>query len=319
MGRHHAAAARRAGGEVVAVVDRDAAARASLGRRFPAAVQADAIGSLPAGLACDVAHVCTPVDSHLPLAGELAARGIHCLIEKPLATTAAETRQLADTFAAAELFFCPVHQYAFQPAVEEAIHAIDPVMQVQFDIVSAGGAGQPGPLDTIAAEILPHPLSMVQRLRPEVALRELDWRVTRAADGEWNLSAAAERLLVVIGISMTARPTRFITSLRGARDTVEIDNFHGYAVRLSGTVSRAAKIRAPFERSGRHLAAATRNLAGRVLARETAYPGLRPLIARFYHAVRERDDRALPITPGKAIDLAAARDTILAAVADQAR
>jgi predicted dehydrogenase len=54
--------------------------------------------ALPGG-APDFAVVATPTDEHLPIARELADAGVHVLIEKPLAATAGEAREIIGVLA----------------------------------------------------------------------------------------------------------------------------------------------------------------------------------------------------------------------------
>ena len=52
-----------------------------------------------------------------------------------------------------------------------------------------------------------------------------------------------------------------------------------------GRTSRAGKIAQPFVSGAALLGAASANLVRRAATRETAYPGLRELVRRFYAAV----------------------------------
>jgi hypothetical protein len=58
------------------------------------------------------------------------------------------------------------------------------------------------------------------------------------------------------------------------------------------------------------LGATSENLARRALARETAYPGLSSLVAAFYAAAR--GEAPPPISPAQTLDVAQARDAVLA-------
>jgi predicted dehydrogenase len=93
-----------------------------------------AFDSLPAFAgAVDAAAVATPPGTHAELAGALLERGIHCLVEKPLATTAEDCRALIEAGAAAGVVLLVGHVERFNPVVRQlgeivagsAIHAID--------------------------------------------------------------------------------------------------------------------------------------------------------------------------------------------------
>lgn len=316
MGYHHMRTARRLGARVVGVVDRDPRAAARLAKIASGAKPATSLSAFAGG--ADVVHICTPPDSHVPIALEASGAGIHALIEKPLAETARETKQLVDAFAQRRLFLCPVHQYAFQRGMGAAMKdmtAIGPVMRITFDIVSAGAGSDDERFDSVAAEILPHPLAMLQRFLPTANLAAMRWAVTSTRPGEWLIVTTHDGILITISISLASRPSAFATRLHGPGGTIELDNFHDYAVRFSPTVSRRAKISQPFVHANQHLITASHNLARRFLRREPAYPGLRSLVGQFYRAVESGDGNSLPISTADTLSLAEARDAILSLVA----
>lgn len=315
MGRHHLKTAQRLGATVVGVVDHDLRAATDLTRGLAGAHATESLDWLIANHSFDVAHVCTPASSHGEIGLVLAKARIAAFVEKPLAETADETRTIVEAFSSSGALLCPVHQYAFQPAVDKAlriIKKIGPIKSLSFDIVSAGGINS-NDLDRTAAEILPHPLAILQRLRPAIKLEKLSWSVSRSDPGEWVVMAVHDDLQIIISISLASRPTNFMTRLRGTHGSIEINNFHGYAVFIPGTVSRAAKIRQPFLLAGKHLATASGNLLMRAATFESAYPGLRTLTRKFYSAVLSGNRRAAPISDSDIIGLAIARDIIMAA------
>jgi hypothetical protein len=110
-------------------------------------------------------------------------------------------------------------------------------------------------------------------------------------------------------VSMSGRPTTNSLRVVGASGSAHADLFHGFAVVESGAVSRGRKIIHPFALAGATFAAAARNLSTRALSRESAYPGLRELVAAFHSAVR--GESSPPISPAQMIDVARARDAIL--------
>lgn len=96
FGNHHARHyAANSGAELVAVVDRDASrattAAATHGAAMVLTDHRDLIGKVQA------VSVTSPAESHHAVAAELAAAGIHILVEKPLATTADDARTIVAT------------------------------------------------------------------------------------------------------------------------------------------------------------------------------------------------------------------------------
>lgn len=75
---------------------------------------------------CDAVIVCTPNDSHAPIARQVLAAGKHLLMEKPLTITVPDSVELADGFAAAGLVLAAAHThraYDYSRAVKEVIDA----------------------------------------------------------------------------------------------------------------------------------------------------------------------------------------------------
>jgi len=316
MGRWHLHAARKLGADVVGVVDQDLGAAQVLLRRLPKAVATTDITSLLHRADVQVAHVCTPLSSHLPLALELVASGVHVLIEKPLARTASETRRLVEAARRTGVLICPVHQYAWQAGVNRVAIGLPnfgPIKRLEFTICSAGGEQKPSDsLDEILFDILPHPLSLVQRLMPSIDLARIEWRVLHPASGDALVVAEHGGTLLSIFISMGGRPSCFVVSLQCGRASAVIDGFHGYSVVMNGAASYSAKITRPFANALQSLGAALTNLSCRAVRQEFAYPGLREIVERFYGAIQQRDDRLLPVSGEAAISLAVARDRIMA-------
>ena len=266
----------------------------------------------------DVAHICTPLPTHLAIASSAANAGLHALIEKPTASTAEETRRIHESFVRNGKLACPTHQYAFQRSVSDAtawLARAGALRRITFDICSAGAINGLDP-DEVVGDILPHSLSMVQKLLPSAQIAALDWSCIRAGPGEWVITAPVESAVLVMQLSMGGRPTRFMTRITADAGSMELDNFHDFAVAWPGTVSRGAKIAQPFLRSGLGLATAGWNLAARAARREFAYPGLQTLVGEFYRAVESPRSVPPPITPEQSIAVAEARDRIVALAAN---
>jgi predicted dehydrogenase len=317
MGRHHAQAAVAAGARIAAIVDLDPAAAVSLAGSWPGAVSETDLASALQSTRADVAHICSPLPTHVTVATSAADAGLHALIEKPTASTAEETRRIHESFARSGKLACPAHQYAFQRCVSDAaawLQRAGALRRVTFDICSAGAVNGLNP-DGVVADILPHPLSMIQKLLPYAQIAALDWSCVRAGEGEWVITAPIEGAVIVIQLSMSGRPTRFMTRVAADGGTMELDNFHDFAVAWPGTVSRRAKIVQPVLRSGLGLATAVWNLAARGARREFAYPGLQALVSEFYRAVESPASVPPPITAEQSIAVAEARDRIVALAA----
>jgi predicted dehydrogenase len=117
IGRHHARLLQTAGFvEFAGAVDPG-------GDRFgavyePALVYPDAAALLADGRP-DFAIVAVPTEEHLSAVRELAAAGVHVLVEKPLAASEAEARELMAVVAAAGVRAAVGHVERFNPALLE--------------------------------------------------------------------------------------------------------------------------------------------------------------------------------------------------------
>ncbi len=309
MGRWHARAARRAGARVVGIVDADPRRAAALAAGHPGA---RAFDSLTAALeACNalVCHVCTPLPTHADLATEALTAGLHVLVEKPFTDSVESTQALLKLAESRGRMAVPVHQFVHQRGIRDAreiLARIGPLRQVNFTACSAGATGgTPAQADRVAAEILPHPLSLVAHLLPGV-LGQVDWQVNRPVPGEWLVQAAAQGVGIHILVSMGGRPPVNELRLIGEGGSVTCDLFHGYASVESGAVSRHRKMSQPFTRALNQGARAGVNLLRRAATGELAYPGLDHLVREFYLAA-----------VGSGAPPAAASDTLAIAMAHQ--
>jgi predicted dehydrogenase len=312
MGRWHGDAIAKAGGRVVAVVDRASDRAEHLARRHMGSRVFISIDSALRSTNADIVHVCTPIELHASTAEAAMAASRHVLVEKPIAATGDETERLVRLAGQAGVHICPVHQFVFQDGVRRALRwlrAIGGVVHIEMTFCSAGGSGRAAArLDEIAAEILPHPLSLVQVFAPALFARDA-WDVRRPAPGELRVAIGGGGATTSIFVSMRARPTACAMSILGETGSIQVDLFHGYSVLEPGDASRARKILYPFDRSVRGLFAASANMAGRILRWEPAYPGLRTLVREMYDAIRVGGPP--PISPAGCIAVARARDTIL--------
>lgn len=314
MGRWHAHACLRAGGRVAAVVDVDPAAASRLAAACGHAATARSLQSLPSGPTLDVIHVCTPLGTHVEQARAALARGAAVIVEKPTAATAVLTEALLAEAQACRSFIVPVHQTAFQDGFRRAVRWLKgkPARVFDYRACSTGAAHAPDRADEIAAEILPHPLAMLDVMMPD-SLARVDWRVQRTTPGELLVSGLADGTAVRFMISMHARPPRHELILFTDEQTITADLFHGFAWREPGRASRTWKAARPFAAAAVSACTAATNLGRRIVKREPAYPGLIALVRLAYDALDDPDRR--PFSDQHTLEVARARDRILQQIA----
>jgi len=317
MGRWHAHGVQRAGGVLCAIIDLDRSRAARLVQHHPEARVFSNLSAFASEGLADVVHICTPPETHEALTRQSLEAGLHSIVEKPLTESGEMTEKLLRLAEPRGLLLCPVHQFLFQRGVlqvEKALEKIGPLLHVDTLICSAGAERSSRDADRLIAEILPGPLSLVVRLFP-TSIRMADWCVEHPGTGELRVSTTLGAISVSMLISMSGRPTMNALRLIGERGTAHADLFHGFAIIERGTVSRARKVAQPFLHGGATLYFAATNLLARAANREPAYPGLRELIRRFYEAVRSGG--VPPIMAAETLDVALARDQILAKVSSK--
>lgn len=321
MGRWHARAARRAGVEVAFVIDAEhgRARRLASFLQLPASAATTSLADALRPDACDAVHICTPLDTHTDLARESLEAGRHVLVEKPLTDSAGETANLLALAGQRRLQLVPVHQFLFQRGVERAVRALPelgPVLHFETIACSAGADGRPAhERDRIVLEILPHPFALAGRLVTD-AIGDVEWIASQPKAGELRLLGEAGEASLSIAVSMSGRPTRSDATLICTSGTVHLNLFHGYAVIERGAPSRMQKIARPFGLTTSTLAAASLNLGRRAVSGESAYPGLRELVRRFYQAARGGGPP--PVTAAETLSVARARDRVIALLASKA-
>ncbi len=310
MGGWHSEYARQCGAKVVGILDFDPLRARALADRFRT-VPFENLDSLLKTALPDVLHVCTPRDSHVGIVSAALEAGVNVIVEKPLADSASQVEILNSLAQRQGVQICPVHQFAFQDGTSRAaswLPRIGSIILIQSAFISAGGGQLSGEhLDSLAADILPHPLAVMQKFL-ESGLPLESWNGLRVRPGEWHVWAKKELISLSILISLQARPTEASLRICGTQGTIHLDLFHGFAFFEPGNVSRLHKITHPFEQSMRRFTAASSNLVHRAFRREAAYPGLRRLICLFYKSIAGLTPP--PITADESFAVSTVRDEI---------
>lgn len=115
MGRHHARIAQTLDGvEFVGAAD-------ALGDRFGVIRSGELVDNYPdlIRLGLDAAVVAVPTEGHSEVGLALADAGVHALIEKPIASTSIEAKQLVARFGESNLILATGHVERFNPALIE--------------------------------------------------------------------------------------------------------------------------------------------------------------------------------------------------------
>jgi predicted dehydrogenase len=117
--------------EVKAICDQDPDALSKLARRYPAVGGTQDLTRLLEDDEIDGILIATPVSSHYDIAKRCLEAGKHVMVEKPLARTVVECKELIDLAAQRELILMPGHTFLYSP----------PVVKVK-ELLTAGELGK---------------------------------------------------------------------------------------------------------------------------------------------------------------------------------
>lgn len=137
MGRNHARVLAELGGAALtAVFDPDPKAATAAAEPYGALAVTDVEAFLGAGLDCAV--VATPNRFHADLGVALLERGVHVLVEKPIAATMEDARRLIDAARANGRVLMVGHVERFNPAVETVRRAIADEDVISIQVTRVG-------------------------------------------------------------------------------------------------------------------------------------------------------------------------------------
>jgi predicted dehydrogenase len=148
--------------ELRALCDRDPEQLRFLARRHP---DVRAVGDLEEVL-CDpcveAVIFATPPHTHHPLVKRALQAGKHVLVEKPLATTLADARELAEVARAERLVLMPGHTFLYSPAVNAVRELVrDGTMgDIHFATSARMNLGKYQPYGVVC-DLAPHDLSIL--------------------------------------------------------------------------------------------------------------------------------------------------------------
>jgi predicted dehydrogenase len=180
MGANHARVAARTHGLVLtAVVDADADRR----ERLAASTGATAAASLhEIREHIDAVVISTPTATHLQMASEAIALGLHVLVEKPITPTAEEGRELVRRARDAGVILTVGHIERFNPAVRELMGELATPIHLDFQRI---GPFTPRVVDDVVTDLMVHDLDLARALaRSEVAELSAITRSTRTSGAD---------------------------------------------------------------------------------------------------------------------------------------
>jgi predicted dehydrogenase len=159
--------------EVVWACDRNEEALAALARRYPAVPRTTAFADVLADQYVEAVALATPVSTHFPLALAALRAGKHVLVEKPLAASANQARELLLVAAEHELVVMPGHTFLYSPPVTmiRDLIASGELGDIYFISTSRVNLGIHQPDVSVVWDLGPHDFSILRYWLDELPAR----------------------------------------------------------------------------------------------------------------------------------------------------
>ena len=160
LGRFHAQKyAQLAGSELVAVVDADTAAAQRVGAELKVEGTSDYASVLGR---VDAISIAVPTPLHHAIGCEALRRGVHVLMEKPIATTVAEARELVELAARHRCVLQVGHLERFNPAIVAAVDRLGKPRFVESHRLAP--FKQRGSDVSVVLDLMIHDIDLIQEL-----------------------------------------------------------------------------------------------------------------------------------------------------------
>lgn len=300
---------RKAGGRVVGLADISLARANELADRHAIQNVYRSVGELIEGEAPDVIHVLTPPHTHAAVAIEALERGIHVLVEKPMAVDPADAEAMIAAAAASGAMLTVDHNRLFDPPMLRAHELVASGALGEIVGVESYQAGLAADRPWLASmpggslgDLIPHPLYLQLAFLGPVL--DLEARAFGAAgDGrtdELRVLMQGERTSGVLTISTGAKPWLNTLKIYGTRMTVEV-NCNNMTIVTRRDYDVPKIIAKPLPNLDEAWQLVSQTVASTVnFLRGTVryYPGMGTLIDRFYTAIRGGTEPPVGIEQG---------------------
>jgi predicted dehydrogenase len=160
------------GAEVVAVCDSREEPLDKVAKRYPSVRTSTDFETILADELVEAVAIATPVSSHFPLASAVLEAGKHVFIEKPLAASANEARELIELAERRGLVLMPGHTFLYSPPVNliaDLLRAGD-LGEIYFVSMSRVNLGLHQPDVSVAWDLGPHDFSILRYWLDETPL-----------------------------------------------------------------------------------------------------------------------------------------------------
>jgi predicted dehydrogenase len=288
---------RKAGGEVVGVADVSMAQANDLADRFAIQRVYHSVSDLLDAESPDVVHVVTPPHTHAELAVTALERGVHVLVEKPMALLPSEVESMMAAASRGGALLTVDHNRLFDPVMLEARRLMDSGEigeLVAVESYQAGLASDRAWLSTLPGggigDLIPHPLYLQLAFLGPVGAIHVAAFGGRDADNpaELRVLMEGENASGMLTISTGAKPHLNTLKLCGSRMTVEV-NLNNMTIvkrRDYSAPKVIAKSLPNLDEAWTLFRQTAGNTVNFVRGKIRYYPGMGNLISRFYDGIR---------------------------------
>lgn len=257
----------------------------------------------------DVVHILTPPASHKALAIEAMNAGAHCLVEKPMALSAAEADEMIAAANANNVKLATNHNYLFKPSVAKAREMVasgeigDVVYVNSYygmsgetgHYVSGGGQAHwawnlPGGVFT---NFLPHmvylQMEFLKNIQSVVGLTVARPGGPDSAISDFNVLLQGDNAAGMLTVSMRAKPYAKYVDIYGTKATIRADLVREVcSVHNDHNLPRMLNKVAYNLEDSMQLSTGTALNTVKVLTGSLKnMPGLHELVHRFYDSIRQ--------------------------------
>jgi predicted dehydrogenase len=304
--------------DCVGACDLSLEAREAFAARWQLPTFADA-DELIAATAPDAIHIVTPPATHAPLAIDLLGRGLHVLVEKPMALSVAQADAMLAAAERAGKFLTVDHNRWFDPVMQAARSRVESgelgeLVGVEVFQGAALGEGEGGSMREghwstalpggALYDSAPHPVYLLYGFVGRVS----DLKVTaqKGADGqvcELRAVALGERALGALTISLRTRPSTNRIALYGTKMSAEVNlNNMTLIVRRTRQVPKiVGKVLPNLEEAAQLVRATMINGVEFVLGRQRYYPGMGAHFRLLYERLTRGEAPPVSAADGHAV------------------
>jgi predicted dehydrogenase/nucleoside-diphosphate-sugar epimerase len=329
---HAEAIAKQPGASIVGVVDLDADRAHALGSAFHVeGVYTDAATMLRETRP-DVVHVLTPPRHHAAMGRLAIQEGCHVLVEKPLALTLAEAKELFDAAEQRGVRLCVNHNILYEDVFQHAIGlakggAVGQVTSVDArlaydvrrnpEIVERGAENCHWSYRLnggVLQDLMPHPASLIVEFLPEIvqveSVRSNRGKLPHPWHDEIKVLVASETVLGSISVSLTEHPDTIALTVRGTRGVLHADLFSNILTlqKRSNLPRAVARGLSGPQLTIQYFKASLKNFLKVATGRLGKADGMERLVRSFYGVVRNGGEA--PVSREKTLAVAALLDAL---------